>query len=122
MGWRQNLERAFDPVRDRWTWPREGDFNGDGAFTISDAFQAIGWIFHAPGDGILYALLNAKPETVRFLELSYRDYGSTVSVVISFFAWIIPIALVAGWYETFKADRELRASSDPTKKEHPYDS
>ena len=100
MGWRENLERMYEPVRGRWSWPKNHDFNGDGVFTISDIFQGIGWVFYAPGDLILYAFLSGKPASVEFLELTYRDYGGVFSTAVSVVTWLIVGGLSAAAFQS----------------------
>src|SRR5262249_18349320 len=68
-------------------------------FTISDIFQAAGWIFHVPGDAILYLLLSGKPGSVAFLELSFHDYGGLFSAVASFFLWLVPFGIAVSVYD-----------------------
>jgi len=53
FGWRDVLIWSGDPSL-RWVWPKGGDFNGDGAFTISDLWQSVGWFYFMPGDLLVW--------------------------------------------------------------------
>ncbi len=102
MGWRARLDDRLDPVEARWVFPKDWDFNGDFQFTISDCSQALGWIFHAPGDGVIYALLNRSPDTAQFLELSHRAYGAFISGALSGVAWAMVYGIAYSIWDVFK--------------------
>ena len=79
------------------------DLNGDGAFTISDVWEWVKWIYFAPGDYLIIQLLNTEvghTEVGRFFELSPAYIGgiargafSAVVLLIAFFIWELQFAL-----------------------------
>ena len=79
------------------------DLNGDGAFTISDVWEWVKWIYFAPGDYLIIQLLNAEVEHTavgRFFELSSVSIGgiasgafSAVVLLIAFVIWELQFAL-----------------------------
>ena len=81
---------AYDPR----VWKFVKDVNHDGYITISDVFKWIVWLFFYPGDLCIKLLIKKAPGVARFLELSYRDYGSTFSAIISAVSWIIIVIIV----------------------------
>jgi hypothetical protein len=73
------------PTDERWRFTE--DMNRDGSFTITDVFQMLGYAFHAPGDGLIYAVMSYTPRASAFLEISADYYGGFISLVSSLIAW-----------------------------------
>lgn len=75
-------------------WSFVADMNYDGTVTISDIWLWFKWIYFYPGDGVVYFLVNKAPDIGRFLEMTYSSYGGLFSGVISFFVWLIALAII----------------------------
>jgi len=80
----------YDPRQ----WAFVADMNYNGAITISDVWLWVKWLYFYPGDGFIYILVNKISGMASFLEITYSNYGGILSGVISFFAWIIAIAII----------------------------
>lgn len=85
--WDNVEEWAADPLTERWSLLL--DMNRDGIFTISDIWSWVSYGFFAPGDGLIFLLLDIFPDGAAFLEYSVTDYGGISSGIISFVAWSI---------------------------------
>ena len=84
--WDNVEEWAVDPLTERWSFLL--DMNRDGVFTISDIWVWVSFVFFAPGDGLIYLVLNSFPDVGTFLEYSVADYGGISSGIISFVVWL----------------------------------
>lgn len=93
MGWLDQTcwQTSYDKAR--WRWPEGWDFAHDGRFTVGDLGQAIGWIFHAPGDAVIAAMRDTD-SVRRFLELDCKDYAGVVSTGISAVVWFVAVLAV----------------------------
>lgn len=80
----------YDPRQ----WSFVADMNYSGSVTISDIWLWFKWIYFYPGDGAVYFFVNKAPDIGRFLEMTYSDYGGLFSGVISFFLWLIALAVI----------------------------
>lgn len=69
-------------------WNFVADLNHSGSITISDVWLWFQWAFFAPGDGIIFLLVDKLPTIGQFFELSYASYGGVFSGIISFFIWL----------------------------------
>ena len=67
-------------ILNRWdlTW----DANYDGAITVSDVSIWLKWIYFAPGDGLIWFLMQFNG-TRTFFELSEQSYGNLFSGIVS---------------------------------------
>lgn len=74
-------------------WQLEWDMNGDGVFTISDAYQWLEWGFFLPGDFVLSILMMTP--VGRFFEITPEWQGGWVSGVGSAVFWWAAILLVS---------------------------
>jgi hypothetical protein len=77
-------------------WHFVTDMNHDGVTTISDISLWMKWLYFYPGDWLLQALMKALPDLTTFLEVSKESYGGFLSGLISFFAWIFILSMLAG--------------------------
>jgi hypothetical protein len=69
------------------------DVNGDGTFTISDAFLFVGDAFFVPGDWLIWTTATYAPPVARFLELGPSAYGGILSGFVSAFTWLAALIL-----------------------------
>ena len=88
---RHGFSIPCNPVFERWNPIR--DMNRDGAFTISDIFQWLGYLFHSSGDFLIF-LLMGSPELAQFLEISAASYGGFLSGLVSAFIWFAAFAII----------------------------
>jgi DNA-binding MarR family transcriptional regulator len=70
------------------------DVNGDGTFTISDAFLFVGDAFFLPGDWLIWTVATYAPPLARFFELGPSAYGGVLSSFVSAFAWLATLLLL----------------------------
>lgn len=70
----------------RWFIAR--DANCDGAFTISDVWLWVDWLFNFPGDGLLWLLIQS-PGLAAFFELTPEAYGNWFSTAVSIVCWLV---------------------------------
>ncbi len=73
-------------------WQFIWDMNQDGIVTFRDIPDWALWLFYYPGDLLVYLILSS-PETARFLEMSFYDYGGRSSLVLSAAAWLLVCAV-----------------------------
>jgi hypothetical protein len=69
------------------------DVNGDGTFTVSDAFLFVGDAFFVPGDWLIWTTATYAPPVAGFLELGPSAYGGILSGFVSAFAWLAALLL-----------------------------
>jgi DNA-binding MarR family transcriptional regulator len=69
------------------------DVNGDGTFTISDAFLFVGDAYFVPGDWLIWTIASYAPPVAGFLELGPSAYGGILSGFVSAFAWLAALLL-----------------------------
>jgi hypothetical protein len=81
-----------DPISERWNLV--SDMTRDGMFTISDVWQWLGYLFHAPADAGYYLIMRRAPDLAQFLEISVASYGNWPSGVLSTLVWVITYGLV----------------------------
>ncbi len=74
-------------------WAFVSDMNYSGTITISDVWLWFKWLYFYPGDGVVYFLINKAPVAGQFLEITYNNYGGTLSGIISVFVWF-PVAVI----------------------------
>jgi hypothetical protein len=68
----------------RFQWPPDGDFNCSSGVTISDYWGALGWLWHYPGDLLLYKI-SANSTLGPFFEIaSAPPYGNWFSAAVPF--------------------------------------
>ena len=78
-------------------WFIAKDMNCDELFTISDVELWAEWAFFLPGDGLLWAVMQAQP-LATFFELTPAVYSGWGSGIVSAIIWLIAIAVwVAVW-------------------------
>jgi hypothetical protein len=70
------------------------DINIDWVYTVSDLPLLIEWIYFAPGDGILWLLMQSDGLATSF-ELSQTSYGNWFSAIISALCWLIFMLILA---------------------------
>jgi len=88
--------------------PVDWDVNSDGDLTITDIGLWLQHIFFLPGDWLIWACLRYWPEMSRFLEVDARAYGTTISALVSVFAWLaIVVVLMTTSHFLANADRAL---------------
>jgi hypothetical protein len=68
-------------------WKFHADMNGDGKVTISDLWLWTKWLYFYPGDLLIF--LVADSAVGKFLDLSEKSYGGTLSSAVSAVAWLI---------------------------------
>jgi DNA-binding CsgD family transcriptional regulator len=84
------------------------DVNGDGTFTISDAFLFLGDAFFVPGDWLVWTIATYAPPLARFFELGPSAYGGIFSGFVSAFAWLATLLLLIIVYGSIRDfDRAL---------------
>ena len=84
------------------------DVNGDGTFTISDAFLFVGDAFFVPGDWLIWTIASYAPPVAGFLELGPSAYGGILSGFVSAFAWLAALLLLIIVYGSIRDfDRAL---------------
>jgi DNA-binding CsgD family transcriptional regulator len=82
--------------------------NGDGTFTISDAFLFVGDAFFVPGDWLVWTIATYAPPLARFFELGPSAYGGVLSGFVSASAWLATLLLLIIVYGTIRDfDRAL---------------
>ena len=92
------------PLSKPFAW----DMTGDGAITITDVWQWVGWVFPLPGDFVIWAFVTWPPLVPigRFFELSQ---GGWVSGIISAWVWLwgafITIGLCMVVWESVSGER-----------------
>lgn len=69
------------------------DMNADGAYTISDVWLQVKWIFFAPGDGII-CFIGSAPNLAEFFEISYSSFGNAFSATIGALVWPFAILIL----------------------------
>lgn len=66
------------------------DMNADGAYTVSDVWLQIKWLFFAPGDGVI-CFIGHTP-LGKFFEISYSSFGNIFSATVGGMVW--PFAIL----------------------------
>jgi len=104
------------PDRFRFSDVHPWDFNGDGAFTISDVWRAWESLYYLPGDLIIWLLLDRVPPVAVFLEITSASYKGWLSGVLSGFLWVLGLLTIAAFVnalvETVRA-RNPRSETPP---------
>jgi hypothetical protein len=84
------------------------DVNGDGVFTVSDAFLFLGNAFFAPGDWLIWTISTYASSLAGFFELGPSSYGGVLSGFVSAFAWLATLLLaIIVWGSIRDFDRAL---------------
>lgn len=91
--WNNVSDWASDPIEERWRLVV--DLNRDGHFTVTDLGHWLGYLFHAPGDGLITVLQTTFPGLARFLELGVADFGGMFSGFVSAFVWASVLSYAA---------------------------
>jgi hypothetical protein len=65
------------------------DMNGDGVVTISDFWLWAKWVFYAPGDFMLLALMLKAPSVAGFLEITTAMLYGWWSFALSLWVWYV---------------------------------
>lgn len=84
--------------------PWVADANADGIVTITDVVPWCLQAYFLPGDWAIWALGTYLPSVAQFLQLSERNYGGSVSALVSAAAWLL---LLIGALITYHRLREL---------------
>lgn len=78
------------------------DVNGDGAFTVNDAFLFLGNAFFLPGDWLVWTIATYTPSLAGFFELGAGSYGGVFSGFVSACAWLAASLLVVIVYGSIR--------------------
>ena len=85
-------------------WRPRLDFNGDGAFTITDVFYWLRWLFFVPGNTMIAAFMQF-PAMAHFFEISRASYDAIGAFIMTsvywwatggtnmIFLWLLPICI-----------------------------
>lgn len=89
------VARLLEPINS-WhiRWMFIGDMNGDGQITISDVGLWCQWLFYAPGDFVLLAVMLKLPSVATFFELTPTMLAGGWSFAISLFIWWIMVVSI----------------------------
>ena len=80
------IEAAWD---NRWYF--SSDMNQDGLFTIADIGLMLKYVFFAPGDFLILAILRVSPEFSQFFEMSLASVDGWLSIIFTFFLWTMSL-------------------------------
>jgi hypothetical protein len=83
----EQLRRSADLAWDkRWTFVK--DANGDGIVTTADVSHWAEWIFFAPGDWLILAIMKHQPDAAVFFEMTPDLQSGLLSGILSLAVWL----------------------------------
>lgn len=91
------------------------DTNNNGAISLTETWQAIGWLYRLPGN-LVIELIGAVPPVANLLhirastETGYSSLNGGLAVVVSLLVWLLIIIELAGLRERWATHRQSRAA------------